>query len=357
MSNKDGYNGVPVGTGQPEWFIDANGCPQVYTLQPYNGYLPQTGIVYQNGYPVQYQNGYPYQSSYPVQGAYPYQNGYSAQSGYIYMNGYPYQSGAVYQNNPQPQSNPQPKPAPAPVNKSVEPKRPVAASQAERVALVRSESCAWMLIACILCTVSVLLTLLYDVFALNVLGLFPLIIDVLVLTGLWLTFANGKRRILSSAGIKLVKFPFTIAFVFNVIKFAFVIYVWIYMMNVLNLFLSVLSFVFYCACFASIYRVLGIAGEINRNRSAGGRFAGAFAGVCLIVYAMLSLASALAQYFGLDVILSSLNELGVPYISGVMGLGGLLTLVMAAVAFLANVCLGAALITFDKKLKRVRDNS
>ena len=398
------YAGYPAQSAYP--YQGAPVYPNGYPAP--NAYPYQGAPVYPNGYPAPnaypYQgapvspNGYPAQSSscqvvpiyvggYPTQNPYPYPSvpvypSYPAQPNYIVLTGCPYQKSACSQPAPRPVITqtvqprpqprplpppaPQPKPQPQPQPQPVQTAQPVTnaatATPAELEALISTQSSRMMLLACILFMVNLILSIAFNVLNRNLVWIYPLICDAIILTGMWLTYSNGKKRVLARTGITLMKIPYTVGFVFEVIKFAISIYVCIYMTDVLNLFLSGLSFVFCCACFATVYRALSIAGDISRNKATGRRTEGTFAAVCIIVFAALTLFSAVAGYFVFVKIMASLDAMSVPYLASVLNLGEVLSttpgvilnFAMAAVSFLTDIFIAIVFISFEKKLKKAK---
>lgn len=354
MRNQGGYTGgnnSPYGNAQPQWYARPGGCPQMYFMQQYPGY---TVYVPQYSYP--YQSGNTYQNGYAGQHNCPYQTEFIQHNARPYNGNCPYQSGCPYQTAP-------PQNGYAQVNGYVQPQEAAAeASPAEKKALFSTEGSLWMLIACIVATVNLLAILIGDIITLNIPGFVLLICDILIVTGLWITYANGKRKELSSAGISLIKIPYMVQFIFATIVFAFELSSWILLLsvlglkigaaNILGLVVSILTFIFRCICFSSIIKTLNVAIDINRNKSAVGKKTGSFAAIVLIIFATLSLIGSIMGVFVLNAILTAMEELELSFLAGLVVTGDAITVAVAVITFLANISAAIVMLTFGKKLKQ-----
>ncbi len=207
-----------------------------------------------------------------------------------------------------------------------------------------------MLIFCIIATLNLISGLTSDILSLNIGGIVLVVLDILIVVGLWVTFANAKKRKQSAAGLKLVKVPFVIQFIFSIFIFVGNIVVWILTLNVLSLATGIISFVFSCIYFGSIKKTLNRAIDINNNVSVRGKKAGAFAAVVMIINAVFALLKDVIGYITLDAILDALpSELEI--FKSLLGGGGMLSLVVAGVAFVAAISGAIVILNFGKKLK------
>lgn len=271
----------------------------------------------QNEYP---QNGYP-GNGYPQQNGYP-QNGYP-------QNGYP-QFGY--------------------------PVRPVNASPGEKDAYFSTASSVWMLIACIMITVNMVSVLLENF----IIGIVDTVLNLLIVIGFWMAFANAKKKNLKTTGINLIRIPYIIRFVFLILEFIGNIFLWTVMFNLFSLMSGILSFIFQCICFSSVKKTLNMALRINEDKSAAGMKAGVFAGVIMIITAAFTFISDMARYLFTQAILSLISQGAsqidpaiANIINTVMGGTAALTIVAAVVAFIASISVAIVLLKFHKKIKEV----
>lgn len=308
-SNTQHPDGNPQQGGYPQ-----NGYPQ--SGYPQNGY--QQNGYQQGGYP---QNGYQ-QGGYPQNG-YP-QNGYQ-QNGYRQQGGYPPQGGY-----PQP---------------------PALATPAEKEALFSSEGSLWMLIACIVVTVNLITSLIGSIITLNISDLISIVLDLLIAVGFWMTFAYGRKKKFSTRSISLIKVPYTIIFVFYVLGFTFDLVIWLFTLNVIGLILGVLSFVFECICYSSIMKTLRLAHTLNNNLSVAGKKAGIFAAVIMIITAVITLIKEVVSYVLTEAIIKALPE-WLSFVSKILSAGGIITIVVAIVAFLADISVAIVLLMFGSRIKK-----
>lgn len=224
------------------------------------------------------------------------------------------------------------------------------ASVSEKEALFSTAGSLWMLIACAVATVSLLTTLISNILSLNIGGLLLFILDILMVVGLWVTFANGKKRKLAPSGISLIKVPYIIQFIFSIISFIGNLIIWIITLNVISLLVGIVSFVFACICFSSVKKTLDIAGDINQNKSVMGRKAGKFAAIVKIISATFTLIGDIVSY----IFISAIKEmLGDSILATLLGAGGTMTIVVAAVSFIASISVAIVLLQFGKKIKEI----
>lgn len=165
------------------------------------------------------QNGQPYQPQQPQQPQQPYY-GQPQQPQQPYY-GQPQQPQQPYYGQPQqPYYAPQPAPQPVVVQPVVV--QPVAAArrpatEKETNAVYSVAGSLMMLILCIVGTVNLVLGLASG----GIFGIIKQILPILMIIGMWVSYASAKKRKPNTSGTKLIKVPFTISFVFTCIMFAF----------------------------------------------------------------------------------------------------------------------------------------
>ncbi len=329
-----------------------DGVQQPTTEQQPTGPQPNAGQSYsQQGYPQGYQQGYP-QQGYPQQG-YP-QQGYP-QQGY-YQQGYP-QQGYPQQNYPQ-QGYQQPVQQII-VNQQPAAQTPAAtpaATPAEKEAYFSSTRSVWMLISCIVVTLSLI-----GVIASKLLfGLVDIILMILIVTGFWLTYARSRQRTLNTTGIQLIRVPYIIQFTFTCIAFFGNIALWVITFDIFSFLAGILSFIFECICYSSILKTLNMGIRINQNKSVAGLKAGSFAAVIMIITAAFEFLRDIANYFlvkGLeDLLLEGFSDLGpeaAEIIKALLGGSNAMTIVSAVITLLASISVAIVLLQFGKKIKEI----
>lgn len=291
----------------------ANQQPNAYQ-QPYGGQQPNA-CQQQYGQQPNGQPPYGYPPQQPYYGQQPY---------------YP----------PQPQTAPQP--------------QILAASPAEKDAAFSSASTAFMLVLCIIGTLNLISTLIGDILSLNISGLLLFVLDILIVVGTWVTFANAKKKKLSSKGISLIRVPYIIQYVFSVFSFVTNLIVWILTLNIVSLLIGLVTFVFQCICFSSVNKTLKLARDIYMNKSVAGRKSGSFAAVMMIISASLTLISEIVGFVMLESIKAALQGSGMPsFIMTLLGTGGIITVVVSVVSFLVNISGAVVMLQFGKKIKQI----
>lgn len=298
--------------------------------QPSYGYQQQPPYGYQQQ-PQQQPYGYQQQPQQP-----PY--GYQQQPQQPYG----------YQQQPQPQQPyyAAPQPAAAPVVVA-----PVSASPAEKDAAFSSASTIFMLILCIVYTINLVTGLVGKIITLDIGGLLLYVLEILIVVGIWITFANAKKKKLSSTGISLIRVPYIIQFVFAVLGFAGNLLIWIFTLNIISLIIGLITFIFQCICFSSVNKTLKLARDINQNKSVIGRKAGSFAAIVMIIYAVLNLISEIVGYITLAAISAALEGTAFAWLGSLIGGGGIMVIVVAVVAFLASISGAIVMLQFGKKIK------
>lgn len=310
-------------------------APAASPAAPQQGYgqpaYPPQGAP-QPGYP---QQGYP-QQGYPQQG---YGQPVYPQQGYV-------QPGYV----PPPQPVMQPvQAAPAISN--------APATEREKKALFSVGGSIFMLIASIVFSVGLVTGLIGSILDLSISGIFNTIFDILIAVGLWLVFANGKKKSLSTASISLIRVPYIIMFVFAVIGFAFDLIIWIVTLNVLSLIFGIAAFVVRCICYSSIMKSLNVALRVNRNLTCVGMKTGIFAAVIMIVSASLTLIEDIISNLVWQVLVEGLAKLGGfgVFLARLLGAGSTMGIVAMVVSFLSQIAIAIVLIQFGKKMQEAHN--
>ncbi len=212
-----------------------------------------------------------------------------------------------------------------------------------------------MLILCIVGTLNLITGLIGDILSLNIGGLLLFVLDILIVVGMWITFANAKKKKQSSKGLSLIRVPYIIQFVFSVFTFVGNLVVWIFTFNILSLIIGIISFVLSCVCFASVKNMLNLAISVNRDLTVAGRKAGVAAAVIMIISAAFTFTESIVSFLTLEAIKAVLEDAGLPaFITSLLGGGGVLTLVVAAVTFLVGICGALVMIKYGKGLKKAR---
>ena len=185
-----------------------------------------------------------------------------------------------------------------------------------------------------------------------------MIFEILTIAGLWVIFAKCRGKKMGSAGITLVKVPLVINFIFYIIGFPFTLASVIMSFNIVNLFVTILTFIFNIMYFSSINKLLNLGKTIANDRSAYGNGAGMFAAVAIILMAIINLISALITPNILTIIMMvlskvglSLSSLGLPEVAAVAGIALTVNYVYLAITFIIEIYAAVMIIMFNKKLK------
>lgn len=285
------------------------------------------------------QNGYQPQ---PEQQGYQQPNGYQQQpNGYQQQpNGYYQQPNGYYQ--PQPQVVVVQQAAPAPK-----------ATPAEKEAYFGPVSSIFMLIFCIVSTLNLVTSLIGNIISFDISGILLMVLDILIVIGLWIAYANAKKKNLTTKGISLVRVPYVIQFIFSCFTFVGELVISIITLNILGLLLDILSFVFTCICFSSVNKTLLLAADINKDLPVAGRKAGSFAAIVMIISASLTLIKEIVSYITLAALLAVVgSELPAlePLLNMLAG-GGTMTIVSAVVTFIVSISAAIVILQFGKKVK------
>lgn len=246
---------------------------------------------------------------------------------------------------------PQPAYPPQPVYAApAAPRRP--ASPAEKEALFSTEGSIWMLIAAIVVTINVITGFIGNILSFNLLNILLVICDILIAVGFWVSFANGKKKNMSSAGLSLIRVPYIIKFVFLVIGFFVDLLVWGFTFQWISLAVGVLTFIFDCICFSSVKKTLNMGTDIARDKSVVGRKAGVFAAVVMIISATFALVSEIVDFMMWAALAEALADTPLAFLGAIMAGGGTLTIIVAAISFLASISVALVLLQFAKKIKK-----
>lgn len=295
------------------------------------------------------------------------------------VNEEPVQSDAPEKEQPAQELAPE-KPAEEPAQPAPKPQSPpYDVVAAEKEAYLSVGSGVWMLISCIVATVGLLNTFLGNILSFQFFNFTPLILDIIITVGLWVTYALCKKKKLSATGIQLIKIPYIILFVLTVLSFvgdvlgsilAMAIYVSLsnLVVTFFSLLLSIAAFVFKALCFKSVKMTLNMALAINKEQSTVGMKAGKFAAIAMIVAAALTFITTLLA--PADSGLSTLEALAeLPFIGDIFrnilsllrGVSAWLALVgrafsilAAVVVLLANISVAIVLLQFANKMHKVR---
>ncbi len=331
-------------------FVDANNDLQNNQQPNVNQQQPQQPQQPYGQQPYGYQGQQPQQPYYGQQPQQPY--GYQPQQPQQPYYGQQPQQPYGYQ--PQQPQQPYYAPQPQPQVVVVQQQAPVAApaTEAEKKAYFGPASSLFMLIFCIVSTINLFTGLIGNIVSLNIGNILLVIFDILITAGLWVTFAKAKKQKEAVGGLKLIKTPYTIKFVFSILGFVGNIVIWCITLNVLSLVFGIISFVFSCICFNSIKKTLNVAIDINNNLSVKGKKAGSFAAIVMIIEAVLALVSDIIGYVTLAAIVEGLEGTAFEPIAALLGGGGTITLVVAIVAFLASISGAIVILSFGKKVKQ-----
>ncbi len=233
------------------------------------------------------------------------------------------------------------------------PSGPAKATVEEKEAAFSAAGSIFMLILCIIGTINLITGLIGDIISLNIGGLLLFVLDILIVIGMWITFANAKRKKLSTKGISLIRVPYIIQFVFSVFSFVGNLVVWFITLNVISLVVGIISFIISCVCFASVKNMLNLARSINGDLSVTGKKAGIAAAVIMIISASITFLQSVVSYLTMAAITELLKSKGAPeFLVSLLGGGGIMVLVVAAVTFLVGICGAIVMIKFSKALKK-----
>lgn len=199
------------------------------------------------------------------------------------------------------------------------------------------------------------LNLIASVFSLSGIGNF--IFNVLMVIGMWITFANAKKEKLSTSGLSLIRVPYTIKFVFHVIGFSFSVILYLVALNIFGLIGGIITFVFSCICYSSIKKTLVVATTINKDRTVIGKKVGIFAAVVMIINASFSLISSITSdiFSTLSSLLELIGEEETEEIKAVFDALHNISIVVSIVAFLASISGALVILQFAKRIKKAHE--
>lgn len=218
------------------------------------------------------------------------------------------------------------------------------ASEEEKSIFFGSAASIFMLIFCITSTINMIIGLI---------SFQSSILDVLIVIGLWITYANAKKNNLKTTGISLIKVPYTIKFVFSVFSFIGSLIVCFISFNIVTLLTTVVSFVVTCMCYSSINKTLKVAKEINLNHTVRGQKAGMFAGIIMIINAVVDFVVSLVGSGTLAAIGALLEQLGLGELAGILSTSGTLVTIASAITLVVSICGAIVILQFGKKLKEM----
>lgn len=189
------------------------------------------------------------------------------------------------------------------------------ATEAEKNAYFKSAGSVLMLVVCIIATLSLIFEIIAPLLQFAVLtfvfGLIGSILTILILVGMWIAWSNAKKKTLNTTGIKLIRIPYIIQFIFMVIGSAVTIITTILAMTAegvagevtdtegaaavgigalaIVLLQALIPFIFNCIIFASLNKTLKVAQSINNNNAVPGQKAGKALGIVLIISAVIDI--------------------------------------------------------------------
>lgn len=310
-NNENGQNG-----GQPQQPQQAPQQPYQQPQQPNYQQAPQQPYYQQPPQQPYQQPQQPYYQQPPQQPYYP----------------------------PQPQQPQQPVP-------------PQPATEAEKNAYFKSVGSILMLIVCIVGTLSFVIDIVAPLLSFKIVsfifGLVGGILGLLIVIGMWICWGCARSKKLNAGGLKLIRIPYIIQFVFCVIGFVVDLIVNVIIggfaavlgsstgsgavegvtigVCVFMLLQVLVPFIFDCIVFSSLNKTLKVAQTINNNYTVAGQKASKTLGIVLIIAAAIQLI---------------LGVVGL-IVSPLTGIGGLLTGIFSAAYWIIGALI---LLGFAKNL-------
>ena len=218
-----------------------------------------------------------------------------------------------------------------------------------------------MLIFCIMMTLTTIAGLVQNVLSLSIFKIFGTIFDILILVGLWVIWITCKKNKLSSAGVKLIKVPFTIVFVFYVIGSIFEWIAELLTFQYFSFIISLTTFIIRSIYYNSIKKLLATGVSLGQNRSVGGQAGGMAAAVMTIIFAVFSaVKSIIDQIFSLSGIFMSFIMKALPefggndmsiFFGGAMTTFAMLPYIIIALNFIMSIYAAILIIQFNKKMQ------
>lgn len=239
--------------------------------------------------------------------------------------------------------------------------QPLAATPAEKEALFSTAGSLWMLIACIVATVNLVVALVNNPLS----GIISTILNLLIVIGMWIVFAKGRSKNLSTTSVSLIRVPYIILFVFSVLSFIGNIFIWIFRFDIFAMLIGIVAFVLNCICYSSVMKSLNIARRINNNRSAMGMKPGVFAGVIMIITAAFTFIQIIYNYFRVRALIGLAGSVAgsvadeeatkfvIQLMSTLLGGGNIFTIIAGGVAFIASISAAIVLLKFAKKFDSI----
>ena len=226
------------------------------------------------------------------------------------------------------------------------------ASPAEKDAFFRSAGSVLMLIFCIISTINLITGFIGDIVTLNFSGVLTIVLDILIVIGLWLTWAAARKKNMKTKGLSLIKTPYTIQFVFAAISFAVTLVFNLITLSIISALVNIVVFVFQAICFSSVKKTLVAAITINKDQSALGQKSGSFAAVMMIISASFNFIGVVVSYITMQMVAEALSKLGLPemLVSLISG-GSTATIIIGAVTLVAQISGAIVILQFGKRLK------
>lgn len=227
------------------------------------------------------------------------------------------------------------------------------ASNAEKEAVFSASGSIIMLILAFIGICSLAYEIISRFVALDFYGLLAnvvnYVLELLIVIGFFLAFSHGRKKVLKSNGITLIRVPYMILFYFGIFVFVGSIVWSVLSENYVRLAISCVVFVFNCICFASVNKTLKVARDINWNVSTYGKRAGTFAAIMLIIFSIMSFASVIVNYFvvGGETYSGLLSK----FLEGAFDVK-VTSVIVAAITFLISIIAAGNMLNFAKKIKR-----
>ncbi len=211
---------------------------------------------------------------------------------------------------------------------------------------------ALMLVLCIVGTVSLVFALLSGNIITNI---FSNILPLLMLIGMWISYAAARKRKPNTSGTKLIRVPFVIRFVFTCIGYALIFIVlifgliagiggisdgiWMFFVIFAALLVfAIIMFVFNVKYYKSLSNCMKNVIRINRGKSID-RPSGKFAAVVMFILAVLNFIPSALMFFLPSLLYELIAAIGIEF------LGDVLAFLMGGAVFSALFKLISAVVT------------
>lgn len=238
------------------------------------------------------------------------------------------------------------------VNQPYAAPKPTASPKVKEAAFSVGSS-VFMLIVCIVGTINLISGIIGRFMTFNFIGgVVSFVLELLMVIGMWITFAYAKKKTLSTKGISLIKVPYTIQFVFSVFAFVGNLAIGLLTLRILNLLIGIITFVLQCICFSSVNKTLSLARDINSDKPVAGRKAGSFAAIMMIISSVFTFGNEIIASLTAGAIIKAFEQAGLPKeLLNVLGGAGSIAMIIAAVAFLVSISGAIVMLQFGKKVK------